>query len=311
METTAPRVARPKKPKRHPMLNWVIKAGIASECFGWGALLLAGWFWTATALIYLGFALFAVDVWAEPELRNKMFWRIAGVASVALCAAAFSWGIVLVKAPLDVGAFMTNAEYPAGTVIAGIQWRPEFTEVQVWLGNNTDKNYDDIDVVLRPSMPIAAIGQTSNFPGVSFEDKNGISVRLMDIDLGAGQKATAIPMVLLATDAGYRIRCPHLPAHSTLKITIALADIKWNPRPQQNPPVPLLQQVRDKDYMLRIKQDDFSTYWLGHIDGGVFAPRPTSTDRMKIDGTYYVAQRTRTISKFIDAGGNLTIKTQP
>lgn len=304
-EVKEPKRPRIKKPKRHPMLNWIIKAGIGSECFGWGALLLAGWFWPAAILIYAGFALFAIDAWCEPELKDKTFWRVVILLVICSFAATFSYGIVFVKAPLGVSALMTDATYPAGTQISGIAWRPEFTEVQVWINNDTDKNYDDLNLVLRPVSAIASIGQASTLPGISFEEKNHESVRLM-----AGQinQMSAIPLALLATDGGYRVRCQHLPSHSTLEITLALADIKWNPKPLGTNPAPFQDRVREKDYMLRVKDDDFSTYWFGHPDGDIYAPRPTSSETMKVEGEYFVAQRTRKISQKISIGGKFSVK---
>jgi hypothetical protein len=185
--------------------------------------------------------------------------------------------------------------------------RPEFTELQVWINNPSENNYDDISPVIRPNDPIAAIAQATNVPDVSFEDKNGVSLRLTDINPTAGTK-TAIPVVLLATDAGYRVRCPRLPAKTTIRVEIALADIKWNPSPPNDRPIE--EKVRDINYIFRLKQDDFSTYWLGHAEANDYTPRPTSTDWARIEGEYKAAQRKRSISQKIQIAGNLTVKHQ-
>lgn len=270
--------------------------------------MLGGWFWPAVAIIYIGFVLIAVDAWIEPDLKGLVGWRIAIIATIVLCSAAFSWEIVFVRAPLDLSAMMVNAEYPSGTTIAGIDWKPQFTEVQVWVSNPTDSGYEDINLVIRPSDAIAKIAQATNVPNVSFEDKDAQTLRMMDIDLGTG-KSTAIPLVLLATDAGYRMRCPYLAPKTEIKIEIALADIKWNPSPELGR-LPKPQQMLDPNYILRTKSDDFSTYWFGHPYGDVYAPRPTSSDWIKIEGEYVATKRTRKISKKLEIGGNLSVRPQ-
>jgi hypothetical protein len=122
------------------------------------------------------------------------------------------------------------------------------------------------------------------------------------MDLGT-MKASAIPLILLATDAGYRMRCPHLPAHTDIQITLALADIRWDPSEPSN--VPIKQEIADKNYIFRTKFDDFSAYWLGHSDGSDYTPRPTSDEWIKLDGEYTATQRTRTVSQKIEVGGAL------
>jgi hypothetical protein len=115
-------------------------------------------------------------------------------------------------------------------------------------------------------------------------------------------KALAIPLVLLATDAGYVMHCSRLPARTSLQILIALADIKWNPPPEPSDR-PIQDQVNDKDYVMRVKLDDFSTYWLGHADGNVYAPRP-KPQWVKVDGEYTAVFRTRGISQKIELGSH-------
>jgi hypothetical protein len=114
-----------------------------------GALLLVGWFWAGVGLIYFGFLLVVLDVWLEPGLKEYKAWRIGTVLTVIAFAGAFSWGIVFVKAPLEISAQVTDAEYPLGTNIAGIVWKEEFTELQVWIINPTKRKYDDVSLLLR------------------------------------------------------------------------------------------------------------------------------------------------------------------
>jgi hypothetical protein len=299
---------RKRKTKMHPVVKWLRTAGIASGLFGFGALVLADIFWPGVICIYLSFAALAIDVWFEPEFRDKWIWKLSLWAVIAIAAGGFSWKIVFYDAPLPASAFMVDAEYPNGTEIAGITFRPEFTELDVDLSNPTDKVYEDLDIVLRPTDPVAAIAQKSSFSDVVIEDKNEMAIHLMDVKWDqSGSSSKAIPIVLLATDSGYRMRCSHFPAHSTIKVVVALADIKWNPKPQGDTR-PLDQVVNDPDYIIRVKNDDFSSYWMGHKGADVYTPRPTSTDWLKVEGTYVAVHRKRTISQKVQIGGKINVR---
>jgi hypothetical protein len=291
------------KPKLHPIYRWIRATGIGSEAFGWGSLMLAGQFVIGAALIYLGFLLLAIDLWVEPDLRGKTVWRVVFTGFIVLLAAAFSWGMVFVDDALDVSGLVTDAEYAQGTKISGVAWRPEFTELNVMMVNPTDRVYEDLNLVIRPTEPVIAIEQISDFPGVSFVDKNDFMARMLDISPSGSSKA--IPLDLLATDAGYRVRCPRLPAHSTLKILIALGNLRWDPRPHFNTPVE--EQARDSDYVLKVKFDDFSTYWEGHREGAVYTPRP-SIEWFKVEGDFVVTMQKRKIDKKIYVNGNITVR---
>ena len=293
------------------MVKWLRTAGGAAELFGWGGLMLGDWFWFGVVSIYLGFALLALDVGFEPDFRNKWGPKLSIWGVLLVVVVAFSWVIVFVNGPLPVSAFATDGEYPAGYMISGISWKPQFTELDVDLTNPTDSAYQDLNIVLRPTSPVAAIAQVTDIADVSFEDKNSFSTHMLDLNLQTGV-SKAIPLVLVATDAGYRVRCGRLPSHDDLKVVMALADMKWPTASNVPRGAPFEEQVRDMNYLFRVKFDDFSTYWLGYRDGDIYAtrPRPTSTEWLKVDGDYTVGHRRRTISQKVQFGGALTIKPQ-
>lgn len=288
------------------MHEYLRGVGATSLVFGWAGLFLTDHFWYfAVGLIYASFVLFGLDIWHEPKFAGKPAYRIAVSIIVLLLASFFTWGFVLAPAPLGVSAYATDGEYPGGTVIAGINWNRGFTEVDVVLKNPTDHAYEDMNVVIKPTSPVAAIAQATNISDVSIEDKFGESVR--GVVVGGGEKK-AIPLVLIATDAGYRVRCGRLPPQTGLRIVLALAEIKWNP---QKSDLPLDEQVLLPYFMIRNKTDDMSSYWWGHKDWDYFAARPTSTDWVKIEGTYIALHRQRSVSELVSVGGEVTIRTMP
>jgi len=279
------------------MLRWLRGAGVGAELFGWGALVLTDWFWPAVALVYAGFMILAVDLWFEPELRNRLRWRLLGVVVIALFCLAFSDGVVFVSAPLEAAGLWNNGTYPDNTNADGITWKQEFTELTVILTNPTNRAYRDIDVVIRPTEPVAAIAQISKLSDVSLEDKNGFISHVYDVDPTGVAKI--VQLSVLATDAGYRVRCGNLPEHADLRLTMALVDLKWNPPlyPLTTDPVAA---ARRSDYVLRIKYDDFSTYWLGHPDGEVYVKDPSVPTWFKMEGRYFAGFRTRMVSERVN-----------
>jgi hypothetical protein len=297
------------KPKRsdYRVVKWLRAAGVAAQLLGWGGLMLADWFWVGAIFIYLGFLLLAVDVAFEPGFRGKWKQKWVIWISILIAAIVFTWGVVWVDGPLPIFAMATDGEYPSGTEIAGIKWIPEFTELNIDIENPKDRAYEDLNLLIRPNEAVAAIAQTSGISDVSFEDKNNLSFHVLDSNLDTGN-STAVPFELLATDAGYKVRCGRLGPHTHLKIVMAIADIKWDPSPK-TPDIPIDQIVRDSREIIKYRFDDFSSYWFGHKEGDLYARRP-SVKWMKVDGTYVLSHRRRTISKKITVAGNLLIKRQ-
>jgi hypothetical protein len=247
--------------------------------------------------------LIALDLCFEPFVeRSKSITKLVIWIMFAAMIVGFSYAVVFVKSPLQVSAFITDAEYPVGETIAGIAWRPEFSELQVWLSNPSRSGYDDLNIVVRPSSAVAKIGQATNVPDVSFEDKNGLTTRLTTIT--PSDQRTGLPLDLLATDAGYRVRCPHLPAHTEIKLVLAFVDMKW-PVPAYVNQLPPQQKFQDSNYVVRVKFDDFSTYWQGHPNTDMYAPRPRFAERIKVEGEYVGGQRIRSISQWVGVEGTM------
>jgi hypothetical protein len=191
--------------------------------FGLGSLVLAGWFWPAVVLIYGSLGLGAADLWLEPDLQTKVIWKLGMSAVILGFASLFTFGFVLVAAPLPISDIATNGEYPADHKIGDIAWRKEFTELDIGIENPTSRAYEDVNLVIRPDNPVAAVTQIGKTCDASIEDADGVMVR-EGLKPAVGDSRMN-PLVLVATDAGYRIRCAHLPANSILKIVMAISDI--------------------------------------------------------------------------------------
>jgi hypothetical protein len=291
-----PPPSHPTRPRQHPFVTWIRSVGAAGIFLGFSSIIFLGWFWAGVVLVYAALLVILVDLWFQEKLPRK--WKIVGSAIVLAGAAAFSWKIVLVQAPLEVAALVTKAEYPPGATIYGVPWKKEFTDLEMRVINPSDHDYDDINLLIRPTEPIASIQQVvTNVSGVYFTDQHNLG-EVKAADLKPFGRALAVPLTLLATDAGYVMHCPRLPGRTSIQILIALADIKWDPPPDTTPE----DWTTDKDYVLRVKMDDFSTYWYGHADGNVYVGHP-NPQWIKVEGEYTGGFRTRDISQKLDLAG--------
>ena len=154
-------------------------------------------------------------------------------------------------APPGIQATITDGEYSPGTNINGIIWRKGFSELRVTLYNQSTHDYDNLSVLIQPTEPIAAIAQRTNIPGVLFYDQFRLQTAVIDINHLAGTQ-TAIPVSIVATDAGYLMHCIRLPAETSIEIEIALAEIRSNLPAQPSPSRP----TEDKNFTVRIKRHD-------------------------------------------------------
>ena len=279
-------MAKPKTPKPHPVIKWLRTAGISAELLGWGGLLLAGQFWFAVGAIYFGFVLLALDAWFEPDLKSHPRWKVALVLALVIAAGIFSWVFVFVSAPLGVSIVLMNAEYPPGTKIAGISFGPQFTELRLVIKNGSTRSYEDLNLLIKPTEPIAAVAQLTNVPNVSFSNGAGLSAQVMR---RSSDSSTMLPTTLLATDGGYRMRCPHFPAGESIEIVMAIAAVMDRPPESAGP--------TERNYTIRIKLSDYSSYWIGRADGDVYGPRPKTIQWVEIEGDYNAAQRSRSVAQ--------------
>jgi hypothetical protein len=283
----------------HPFIKWMRTAAIAGFLGGLSGLFLIEWFWVGVALIYLSFLVLLIDVWFEPELTRR--WKIGVTVGIIVLSAGFSWKFVFVPAPLQMQAIITDGEYAPGTNLHGIIWKKGFTELRLFIWNSSDHDYDNLNLLIQPTEPIAAIAQGTNVSGITLSDNKRLMVSPVDVNHATGQQ-TAIPVVILATDAGYRMSCPRLSRETSIEIVMALAEMKNPPeQPSQKPP------LENKDFMLRIRFDDSTSYWLGYPDGDDYLPQRPSTETVKIEGKYNAALRTRSITEKVKVSGHIPI----
>jgi len=180
----------------------------------------------------------------------------------------------------------------------GIEWKPFFAELDATFSNSqTDTTYDDFNVLIRPDRLIAGISQLSNLSEVSFEDRYGL---LMHGFVEDGP--TIVNMEFIATDAGYKVPCAHIPPNASLRIVMAIVELK-KPAPNQ----PLLPPASAESILtgptFTEKDGSKYVYWYGRKSNvGSFLPQPTSPTKITISGSYVGNHRIRKIEKDVAVG---------
>lgn len=212
---------------------------------------------------------------------------------------------------LGFAAITSDVEYPVGTNIGAISWISRFRDLRILIINEAGSDYSDIDLILRPDVPVASIGQVSNLPDVTFSPvaDNTFSQELF---VSATRKRVVNLLVLIASDGGYRVVRKSLPHKSKLEITFATAEIIDFPKPgvSQTPRPDF--GIFDRDYALKVEMKDNETKaitnnWYGRgsdANGRIEEVYKTATPLAKtvqISGRYKVDQEYLPISTKIDA----------
>jgi hypothetical protein len=91
----------------------------------------------------------------------------------------------------------------------------KYVELQIFIDNPTRFEYEELNLLVRPDKPVIAVAQMSEYPKTIFQDAKDNRIHLEDIALATGE-GKAVPLILIATDSGYRVRCERLPAHSNI-----------------------------------------------------------------------------------------------
>ncbi len=295
-----PRTSKPKVPN---WIKWTRGVSAFSVLAGGFGLMQPQYFWLAVFFIYGGLVLLGLDLWYEPELKQK--FKLVGEGVILVGIVMFSWQVVFVSLPLKLISQTPKFEIPSGTNISGITWLPMYSELDVIINNPSDGDYTDLNVIVKPDYPVAQIAQMGNLGGVSFEDTNGTTFRGTIENL---QTTLAISITLIATDAGYRIHCDRIPPQASLRLVMALVDIRQGSNPRNSAERQRMSQILNeaeaKDLFLQqtLQQKDGSEshYWYGSVESrSQFDPRPRPK-KLHVFGSYIAKNRPLHVDEHVD-----------
>jgi hypothetical protein len=279
------------------------------------------WFpdWGFDVVLFVTLLLGVYWLWTQPDLRSalRMIYNrrpqmltplliIVGLLVGGSLGAFGAWRIKRYwhQSEFAVIAATSVAEYPPGTVIGQIPWSPRFTDLRVSIFNNSLTDWHDIDLTLRPDVSVAAIGQITNVPDVSFSVAADQTMR-QELVIGSSGKRVVNPLVLIASTGGYRVQCKKLARQGRIEIVMAIAEIpEFDKPPQPQQPRPDF-GVFDRDYVLRLNSTK-SSDWYGHgsDENGrieeVFAERRPVPRTVQLEGRYSTPQGEQTVSQRLD-----------
>jgi hypothetical protein len=269
---------------------------------GW-QLMSASFGWVAF-IVYAGFAIgLAECVWEPSLLRRSYQVQVACIGIVLLFVDLFTIGVVLTRAPITLDSIWTEPKYVLPDT-GGIAWKSFFAELYIIFSNlETDITYDDFNVLVRPDRLVAGISQLSNLPEVFFEDRYGL---LMHGFVEDG--STVVNMEFIGTDAGYKVHCAHIPPNASLRIVMAIAELK-KPTPNQ----PILPPASPESILtgptFTEKDGSKYVYWYGRKSNvGMFLPQPTAPAKITISGSYVGNHRVRRIEKDVAVGTRVVFR---
>ena len=186
--------------------------------------------------------------------------------------------------PVGLFARTSSAKQPNGAVIGNIPWSDKYREVRVTITNNSNRNVEAIDLVVRPDQPVAAVAQVTNISDVSFTPNDPPVVEMQELE--TADRRTVMPTIPLATLRGYRVRCDALPRRSRLELVMAAVTINETG------------DGSGADKVLRVNYNSGQAAWFAHPghSGAVFALKPTVKE-VFISGQYTVAEREHNVSR--------------
>lgn len=250
-------------------------------------------FWSAVAVFYAGLLITAVDLFFEPFFRRWSRVLRAGVC-LLIAGAAFWFGqaIVAVETPLVVFA-SSHGGYLAGTEARNITWREEFSELLVTIKNETEHDFDGLDVLLKPNMPVATMSHVRGCPDHVIE--NGSNNLLT-----AAQRGNNLPLDLLATDAGYRLRCSRLPARGQILLALAVAQVSVALPRDPSKITSAKVDPRDLNNVITVTNTIGNKYWWGYQGAtrNHYAPR-VFAETLTVESQYVAAWRERIDSQTV------------
>jgi hypothetical protein len=238
--------SRPRpKLKRPKLLEYaIVRMGVplAIATFG-AALIMTSLFPFGVIFFYLGLVLFAFDVRYEnffQGLRLPIRIMLAVIYLATIVVGSRMW--IFRPAPFEVVASSSIPQYGPGSVIDGIAWDSNFSDLHFSIKNPTGIDYDGFDAEISTDLVITAIRQIRGLSECKIESSNP-SPELHVQRMVGGQPVGPVDstpekykVIPLDRDGRpilpkfYRIRCEKVPATSQLDFSGALANAVGAPR---------------------------------------------------------------------------------
>ena len=242
---------------------------------------------TANFTLAIGVVALTASVFLFPWISAqpiviRTIWSLAAFSTLCLAVYYTLWTTTV---PVELSATTSSAVQPAGATIGGVTWSSHYTEIRVFLYNNSKIDYRDFDFVVRADQAVVAAGQVTNLSNVSIEFHDLPAISPETVDTGTGQRF-AEQFIPIASTLGFRVRCAVLPRLSHLELVLAGVTMHDG------------QTNIDLDKLLRVNFSDGASVWFGRhgYSDQVFGSKPIVT-RVSVEGQYVADERPVTLNE--------------
>ena len=251
--------------------------------------------WAFWLLVVSGYGALLAGVVEATPWKGPLV-RTVAVLVLLLVVLTFSLEVVFVAAPLELNAFRARGAYPSDSMIGGISWRPEYAALTLNIRNETDRDYEEVD--------IGFIVRGASVVDVGLLD-TGLSASLVrpgtDMELQVNTEEDSGLIVTRPMNPGftkngeYRVRFSSLPRNSgTLRIVVATADT--------TPLEDNMARLTREFGQTQIPPGPARSVEIPVRPGGelerLFGPPPRPT-HIDVVGRYRVARRTRALEQAV------------
>jgi hypothetical protein len=191
-------------------------------------------FWWAVAFAYAAFIAVAIDLRYELKSPRDRWWLGAGWALDVFLCTAFTFGIVLYDAPLQISPISYEGNYKKGEPQYGIVWDDDMSDLRIDIYNPTARDYEHLDLTIGiGQLGIRDEQQVTKLSGVTFIPKiHEVHLNLTDVDGKVTEERNQKVQFYNET----RILCDKLPKHATLSLIFATSDFTPEARKATGPP---------------------------------------------------------------------------
>ena len=250
------------KPTNTLLYYFIRTLGTASLGIGVAALMTEISFLVSAGCIYLGLGVLCIDPLIEPALRKfSPLLRVILSLIFFIPLLAFTRYVVFLPATLKITATDYNGEFTPGQSIAGIEWKPAYSELEILFSNHTEHDYKDLDLVVGVNEYIAAVGK-SEFPGVTvFNTQVGPDTLHYSHKDKDGRVTYEQTNNLKLLSGGVRVLCDKLPKDTSFSVVLAVVSVPSAGQPSASNSLLALQgsgiQNRDDMYGPRTAATEF------------------------------------------------------
>ncbi len=187
-------------------------------------------FWVGIICGFCGLGMLFTESVIQPWFKKHQAARWLLII-VVVASGASLYSLTRVRAALTLIQMYRWSSPQTGSDFGGIVWRPQYGDLRVSLRNDTDHDFSDLDLTVRPDAPATQIGQTSQIADVSFftlqnqqvfSGGPGIQIALPEVGTkGPDGRPIDLPAHIQYGLNGFRVRAATLPSRTSLDLVIA------------------------------------------------------------------------------------------